>query len=304
MHKDIPWIHLLRGIACLMVVCLHCQTAANFYPLDEGTRHFDSVVSLVTKPCVPLFFMITGYLILPYKYGNDIMSFYKKRIPRVFFPLIVWGIIYATLPYFLGMCSAKKMVSEILLSPIKAPQIVGGILWYLFILIGIYLTIPFITERIYVSKRILQLWLSVWILTSVVYIVKLFVPDILGQNKWVQNFDLTIYFSGYLGYVLMGYYLHNFQVPLLPELKALGGGKTIYAILATLLLAVNWKFELGSSFLAVGTVALSIDTFRRSLILPCLEHGSASQNIVHRRYIFSISFVPLHHEAERSSKQV
>lgn len=79
MHKDIPWIHLLRGIACLMVVCLHCQTAANFYPLDEGTRHFDSVVSLVTKPCVPLFFMITGYLILPYKYGNDIMSFYKKK---------------------------------------------------------------------------------------------------------------------------------------------------------------------------------------------------------------------------------
>jgi len=37
--------------------------------------------------------------------------------------------------------------------------------------------------------------------------------------------------------------------------------------------------------------------FRRSLILPCLEHGSASQNMVHRRYIFSISFVPLHHEA-------
>ena len=36
---------------------------------------------------------------------------------------------------------------------------------------------------------------------------------------------------------------------------------------------------------------------RRSLILPCLEHGSASQNMVHRRYILSISFVPLHHEA-------
>ena len=36
---------------------------------------------------------------------------------------------------------------------------------------------------------------------------------------------------------------------------------------------------------------------RRSLILPCLEHGSASQNMVLRRYIFSISFVPLHHEA-------
>lgn len=37
--------------------------------------------------------------------------------------------------------------------------------------------------------------------------------------------------------------------------------------------------------------------FWRSFILPCLEHGSASQNMVHRRYIFSISFVPLHHEA-------
>ena len=34
---------------------------------------------------------------------QDLLAFYKKRIPRVLYPLLVWGVVYAVLPYTLGM---------------------------------------------------------------------------------------------------------------------------------------------------------------------------------------------------------
>lgn len=51
---------------------------------------------------------------------------------------------------------------ELLLSPIKAPERIGGVLWYLFILIGIYLIIPFFSEKIYENKLFLKVYLVFW----------------------------------------------------------------------------------------------------------------------------------------------
>ena len=259
-HRDIPWIHLLRVLACLMVISLHCSTVARGFTMDELTRHFDVLVSVATKPCVPLFFMITGYLILPYRNGDDVMTFYKKRIPRILFPLLIWGVVYAVLPYFLGMCSQAEMWKELMLSPIKAPNYIGGIMWYLFILIGIYLAIPFLSERIYTNHKMLQLWLCIWFATSVILMIKLSIPDILGQNKWDHNFDLTVYFCGYMGYVLVGYYLS-----VMPDIKRIfvRWSRWIFLLLVIFInIAMNIKvWPLGMSFLATGTVTLSILMF-------------------------------------------
>lgn len=162
MKQEIPWIHLVRVLACIMVVCLHVCSAANSYPKDNFDAAFLNSIYYATKPCVPLFFIVTGYLILPYKSGDNIMSFYKKRISRIFFPLITWGIIYSILPFFLGLNNIHDTIKELVLSPIKAPDQVGGILWYLFILIGIYLVIPFFSERIYDNKTFLRIYLLIW----------------------------------------------------------------------------------------------------------------------------------------------
>ena len=136
--KEIPWLHVLRAMACLMVVMLHSLPTGGEFVLTPFNEHFRNVVVLLTKPCVPLFFMMTGFLILPYQY-QDFRDFYKKRIPRVLWPLMFWGAIYSILPYILGLCNWQVMLSELVLSPVKAPSLIGGILWYVFILIGIYL---------------------------------------------------------------------------------------------------------------------------------------------------------------------
>lgn len=225
-RKEIPWIHIVRVLACFMVVCLHVSTAADAYPLSHLDSAFKHIVYIATKPCVPLFFMVTGFLILPYKNGEDLLAFYKKRIPRVLYPLLVWGVVYAVLPYTLGMTEWQMMVKEVLLSPIKQPDYFGGILWYLDILIGIYLFIPFLTDRIYNNRTFLKTYLIVWVVSSIVLIIKAHVPNVFGENHWVHVFDMFLYFSGYLGFLLFGYAVRTCGEPLsLFVSKRYGGGK-------------------------------------------------------------------------------
>ena len=160
-RQEIPWIHLVRVLACVMVVAIHiCNIAFEHNPKDNFVNEIDSIFAFVVlKPCVPLFLMVTGYLILPYSYGNDVKGFYRKRVPRVLFPLLSWSVIYAVLPYCLGTADVHQTLRELLLSPIKVPEPLGCILWYLFVLLGIYLIIPFVSERIYDNKKCLFMYL-------------------------------------------------------------------------------------------------------------------------------------------------
>lgn len=262
-RKEIPWIHIVRVLACFMVVCLHVSTAADAYPLSHLDSAFKHIVYIATKPCVPLFFMVTGFLILPYKNGEDLWAFYKKRIPRVLYPLLVWGVVYAVLPYTLGMTEWQMMVKEVLLSPIKQPDYFGGILWYLDILIGIYLFIPFLTDRIYNNRTFLKTYLIVWVVSSIVLIIKAHVPNVFGENHWEHVFDMFLYFSGYLGFLLFGYAVRTCGEPLsLFVSKRYGGAKSKYLVL--LVLAIIASYFIGGlikSFLAIGTIGITVCVF-------------------------------------------
>lgn len=258
-RKEIPWIHVVRVLACFMVVCLHVSTAADAYPMEHIDTTFKHLTYILTKPCVPLFFMVTGFLILPYRNGDDMMSFYRKRIPRVWFPLLVWGVVYAILPFLLGMTSWQAMLKEVVLSPIKQPDNFGGILWYLYILIGIYLFIPFLTGRVYANRRYLQVYLVLWVVSSIVLIIKSHVPNVFGENHWVHDFDMFLYFSGYLGFLLLGYSVRQYDNPVrLMVGKEIWGGKLMYLILLLVsLVACYFVGGLIKSFLSVGTIVLT-----------------------------------------------
>ena len=211
-RQEIPWLHLLRVLACTMVVCLHSLPLSEQYLLTGIDGAFAHLVRIITKPCVPLFFMITGFLILPY---NEVepFFFYKKRIPRVLFPLLIWGVLGAIIFAVYNKQPVNAFCQSLILSPFKNPNVV---LWYLYMLIGIYLIIPFISERVYIDKRMMILYLSIWLASSILYVVKAVFPFvredfILGQNHWEHDFDMIIYFSGYLGYVLLGCAIKQFK---------------------------------------------------------------------------------------------
>lgn len=91
--EHIVWMDVVRLIAMFTVVCCHSADPFNFYagetpPNIDDIKFWGAVYGAFLRPCVPLFVMLTGALLLPVK-ETDTYGFYKKRISRVFWPFLI-----------------------------------------------------------------------------------------------------------------------------------------------------------------------------------------------------------------------
>lgn len=98
--QHIVWLDVVRFVAMFTVVCCHCTDPFNFYPGTPPNigeiKLWGAIYGALLRPCVPLFVMITGALLLPVR--GEISVFYKKRIPRVLWPFLIWSVIYNLFP--------------------------------------------------------------------------------------------------------------------------------------------------------------------------------------------------------------
>lgn len=91
-RKHVVWLDVVRLVAMFTIVCCHSADPFNFYPgeppanIDE-IKFWGAAYGAFLRPCVPLFVMITGALLLPVR--GEISAFYKKRISRVFWPFLI-----------------------------------------------------------------------------------------------------------------------------------------------------------------------------------------------------------------------
>ena len=89
--ENIGWIDLLRVVACFLVVFSHCCDPFVAQFDNDRTSFLTGVFSgSLVRPCVPLFVMMTGVLLLPVRTGMS--EFYRRRIGRVLVPLAFWSI--------------------------------------------------------------------------------------------------------------------------------------------------------------------------------------------------------------------
>ena len=86
----IVWLDLVRLIALLMVIAAHCVDIYNATPQEDSNNAFwGAFIGSLMRPSVPLFAMMTGLLLLPVR--ESAAQFYKRRIPRVLFPMLIWS---------------------------------------------------------------------------------------------------------------------------------------------------------------------------------------------------------------------
>ena len=108
----VVWLDVVRLIAMFTVVCCHCTDPFNFYPGDSpiigDIKFWGAAYGSFLRPCVPLFVMITGALLLPVK--GDTSVFYKKRISRVFWPFLIWSVLYNLFPWITGLLGLSPEV--------------------------------------------------------------------------------------------------------------------------------------------------------------------------------------------------
>ncbi|TWR25794.1 acyltransferase family protein [Mucilaginibacter pallidiroseus] len=201
------YLNLLRIFACFMVLMVHSgeffYIGAGGSIIREHARWVNNYGSFM-RACVPLFVMISGYLLLPMHEGASV--FYKKRFTRLLIPFLVWSVLYALIPYLLGTNTQQQMWKNLYTIPINFSENAGH-LWFVYMLIGLYLFIPIFSPWVQgASKRFKQFFLLLWIITLFFPYIKTVYPEVLGEAFW-NKYHSGYYFSGYIGYLLLGNYL-------------------------------------------------------------------------------------------------
>ena len=213
----------MRVAACFMVIMVH--STEPFYLGGEGSliltasdgfwaAFFDSFV----RACVPLFVVASSYLQFPIHY--DTGEFFKRRATRILIPFLVWTLVYAFV-WGEPISNLKNLLLNFNYS--------AGHLWFVYMIIGLYLLMPILSPwAAKVEKRELQLYLGICFLTSLIPLIRDWVSTaplavtygptgiprqalfpLWGEASW-NGYGLFYYFSGFIGYLLLGVYLRRF----------------------------------------------------------------------------------------------
>ena len=230
--QHIVWLDVVRLVAMFTVVCCHCTDPFNFYPGTSpdivDIKFWGAVYGAALRPCVPLFVMITGALLLPVR--GDASAFYKKRIPRVFFPFLIWSVIYNLFPWITGLLGVEPKVildffpysgEEVMRQSLAVSlgyiaempfnfSLLDVHMWYIYLLIGLYLYLPIFSAWVEKASERAKLWfLAAWGVTLLLpYYTEFAAPYLWGTCSW-NSFGMLYYFAGFNGYLLLGHYLRN-----------------------------------------------------------------------------------------------
>jgi surface polysaccharide O-acyltransferase-like enzyme len=198
------WADITRAVSAFGVIFTHVtMIIVNYWdkkPLIRGDEVWWTTsvfYAFLARSALGLFFMISGYLLLPI--ATDTFSFLKKRLWKLLVPLAFWGAFYLLWQgeYPQDTVKAIKYVLSSLLE--------GKVefhLWFLYTFIGIYLFVPILSIFIRHGKES-----DVWYYVAVWFLL----GPIFSFLYWASGNFISLtqfgYFSGFIGFFLLGYLL-------------------------------------------------------------------------------------------------
>lgn len=186
-RKRIFFLDFIRVIALFCIIWCHTNV------IEYDSYFLEKVKWFFGKCGVPLFFMVSGYLAFPM--NKPLRQFAKDKVKRVFFPFIIWVVIYAILALFQGkpICVNGDILNE-----------GSAHLWFIYVIIGLYLIVPvvdpFLRRK---EERALKFYLILWICTGVFPLFQHVTCASFNEHNWMYA---LYHIYGYIGYFILGYY--------------------------------------------------------------------------------------------------
>lgn len=208
--KYFPYIDAIRIISMFGIIILHSASYGLRVYYYSKTWWVLNIITALCTCAVPLFFMISGALLLSGNKTDDIGYMLKKRLPHLVIPLLFWSLACIVRDFYyihknLHIFNAEELWNTVV-SIIVGPAAVH--LWFMYALIPIYLIAPFI-RRIISDEKLVKYLICLWIIGCTVKTAYIAVPE---AFKIYFNFDLfnkLRYIDGFLGYFVLGWYLHQ-----------------------------------------------------------------------------------------------
>lgn len=205
----IVYLDIIRSIAIVLVVFTHAHEIMGIWQFtdNENDLLLLAIFHSVDRLGVPLFFMLTGALMLKRQISNEI-NFPVKRIVQFIF---LWSF-YSILTNFVSLYFDGYNVIESLVIAVKKYNVFSGDwgnavqLWYMPAIITIYLILPFMAKMI---KCLSIKEIYIYICISIILFL---IPYVLNYNDNNRSIIGRLYHDGfgiYISYVIMGYALTN-----------------------------------------------------------------------------------------------
>lgn len=235
----IGWIDLLRVLACFMVVLSHaCDPFVGQFDNDYTAFLTGTAIGSLVRPCVPLFVMMTGVLLLPVPdRDRGLTVFYRRRVGRLVWPLVFWSLMLPVMGYcyfnYINPDTANSMLADGMYETQRfIPRMWTWIfnfnydttaLWYLYMLVGLYLVIPIVNSwLVTASRHDVKTVLILWGVSLCLPYIQMVAPSlglegmfgnfgILGVCDW-NAYGTFYYISGFIGYIILAYYMKTYPL--------------------------------------------------------------------------------------------
>ena len=248
-NTTLRWVDLIRVIGAFLVVMAHISYKG------DGSVLVSTYYFVISRVAVPLFFMVSGFLLL--RKEEPYSVFFRKRAVKVAVPFLIWSVIYLLWKregFESGF--SLELVASYLIKIIRGPR--ENHLWFFYALIGLYLFTPIL--RVFVaraSKLDLYYFCALWFLVVPIFsMMQEFLPVKIG-------FELY-FIAGYTGYFMLGHVLGLFEftrnqlVGLAALFLVLSVGTAFLDLESNLL---KWNTQYFVSYLGVNIVLLTVTAF-------------------------------------------
>lgn len=218
-NERIVFVDYIRVVACFLVMLVHASE--NFYAADasglagnvsmllnESNRFWVAFYDGgVARTCVPLFMVVSAFLLVPLKPGTTMGAFYRKRFTRILPPMLFFMLVYTFLPLLWGGMTCEQSLKDLARLPFNFPSMAGH-LWFMYPLISLYIIIPIVSpwlER--ASAKDERLFLGFFAFSTLLPWLHRFVSNELWGECFWNGFTMLWYCSGYLGYLVLAHYI-------------------------------------------------------------------------------------------------
>lgn len=256
---------ILRIIAIYLVVFNHTGLNGFFLFSVSQDSPFYSLylfISIITKIAVPLFWMISGALLL--KKDEPISRVLLKRVPRFFIVLLVFSAIQyiESLNFDFSQFSFAYFFTRLYSSPFASAY------WYLYAYLGYLLMLPLLRKLVAGMKNIDFLYLiSLRFLIALLPIAQFLIWK--GEVKYAANFELQLV-ADVIFYPIIGHYAEH----LIPEKYLSKKNNIILAVISLAAIIIccfmthfyctvadNWSISNGQPFHNVLTFIPTISLY-------------------------------------------
>lgn len=227
-----PVFDYIRLIACFGII--GCHVIMDRYDLGGATMQG------IARICLPIFFLMSGSLILTNKREEAIGKFYLKRVEKILIPFLFYGLYYSCwinkghkileMPHKASLVEAIRYLPQGLLDNLREP--VYYHLWFMYALVGFYLFAPFLRKGLQaLTQKDICVLLAVILFMAA---ANVYLPY-LGIGFGVTNYIFT-----WLMYPIFGYAML--------QIKSKKSWWIVFGCgLVTLLLTIIWKVQAGSA---------------------------------------------------------